>query len=186
MSLTAIDARTALLVVDLQEATVALPTVHPAGEIVDRAAELATIFRSHELPVVLINVAGGAPGRNELTQRTAAPAPNWADLVPQLKAEASDHLVTKLTWDAFPGTDLHTYLQSQNVTQVVVAGIATSIGVESTARSAYALGYNVTLATDAMTDLDPEAHANTIERIFPKLGETATAEEIITLVKSSH
>ncbi|MFD0067068.1 isochorismatase family protein [Streptomyces sp. NPDC056910] len=185
MSLTAIDARTALLVVDLQEATAGLPTVHPAGDIVDRSAELAAAFRAYQLPVVLINVAGAAPGRNELSQPTDALPPNWADLVPQLKTQPTDHLVTKLTWDAFTGTDLHTYLQSQNVTQVVVAGIATSIGVESTARSAYALGYNVTLATDAMTDLDPEAHENTVDRVFPKLGETGTVKEITDLVKRS-
>ncbi|MFE4956072.1 isochorismatase family protein [Streptomyces sp. NPDC056653] len=185
MPLTAIDVRTALLVIDLQEGTVGLPTVHPAGEVVDRSAGLVAVFRSHELPVVLINVAGGAPGRNELPKSTKAPAPNWADLVPQLKAEAGDHLVTKKTWDAFPGTDLHAYLQSQNVTQVVLTGIATSIGVESTARSAYALGYNVTLATDAMTDLDPETHRNAVERVFPKLGETGSTAEIIALVKGS-
>ncbi|MFE2734918.1 cysteine hydrolase family protein [Streptomyces sp. NPDC056723] len=185
MSLTTVDARTALLVVDLQEGTVGLPTVHPAGEIVDRAAELATVFRSAELPVVLINVAGGAPGRNELPKSNKAPAPNWADLVPQLKAEAGDHRVTKRTWDAFPATDLHDYLQSQKVTQVVLAGIATSIGVESTARTAYALGYNVTLATDAITDLDPAAHTNTVARVFPKLGETGTTAQIIDLIKSS-
>ncbi|MFD3587741.1 cysteine hydrolase family protein [Streptomyces sp. NPDC058683] len=185
MSLTTVDARSALLVVDLQEGTVGLPTVHPASEVVDRAAELAAVFRSYALPVVLINVAGGAPGRNELPKSRSAPASNWTDLVPQLKAEAGDHVVTKKTWDAFPGTDLDTYLRSQNVTQVVLTGIATSIGVESTARSAYALGYHVTLATDAMTDLDPGAHANAVERVFPKLGETGTTEEIIGLVKSS-
>ncbi|MBG0850369.1 cysteine hydrolase [Streptomyces spinoverrucosus] len=185
MSLTALDARTALLVVDLQEGTVGLPTVHPAHEIVDRAAELVAAFRSQGLPVVLINVAGGAPGRNELPPSSRALAPNWTELVPQMKAEAGDHVVTKTTWDAFPGTDLYSYLQSRKVTQVVLAGIATSIGVESTARSAYALGYNVALATDAMTDLNAEAHHNAVERIFPMLGETGTTEEIIKLVRGS-
>ncbi|MFA3842086.1 isochorismatase family protein [Streptomyces sp. NPDC056910] len=185
MTLTAMDARTALLVVDLQEGILGLPTVHPTAEITDRAAELAAVFRAHELPVVLINVAGGAPGRNEMPKSTSTPAPNWTDLAAQLKAEDSDHRVTKKTWDAFPGTDLHDYLQSHNVTQVVLVGIATSIGVESTARSAYALGYNVTLATDAMTDMDPEAHRNSLERVFPKLGETGSTAEVAALVQSS-
>jgi nicotinamidase-related amidase len=69
---------------------------------------------------------------------------------------------------------------------VVIAGIATSIGVESTARSAHTHGYNVTLATDGMTDLDAEAHYNTLERIFPKLGETGTTAEILTLLEHTH
>lgn len=185
MTLTVIDERAALLVIDLQEGIVGLPTVHPAAEIVERAAELAAVFRGRELPVVLVNVAGGAPGRNQLPKSSSAPAPNWTDLVPQLKAEPGDHRVTKKTWDAFPGTDLHDYLQAQNVTHVVLAGIATSIGVESTARTAYALGYNVTLATDAMTDLDAETHRNSVDRVFPKLGETGSTDEIVDLVKGS-
>jgi nicotinamidase-related amidase len=68
------------------------------------------------------------------------------------------------------------------VTQVVVAGVATSIGVESTARQAHELGFNVTLATDAMTDLNADAHANSVTRIFPRLGETGTTTEILDLL----
>ncbi len=68
------------------------------------------------------------------------------------------------------------------MTQVVLCGIATSAGVESTARQAHELGYHVTLAVDAMTDRSPEAHANSVARIFPRLGETGTAAEIIALL----
>jgi nicotinamidase-related amidase len=66
-----------------------------------------------------------------------------------------------------------------------VCGVATSIGVESTARFAYELGFNVTLAVDAMADLNADAHINSITRMFPRLGETGTTEEIITLLDSS-
>jgi nicotinamidase-related amidase len=69
-----------------------------------------------------------------------------------------------------------------DVTQVVIAGIATSIGVESTARNAHEFGFNVTLAVDAMTDRNADAHANSITRIFPRLGETGTTREIIDLL----
>lgn len=185
MALTTIDERAALLVIDLQEGIVGLPTVHPAPEVVERAAQLAAVFRGYELPVVLVNVAGGAPGRNQMPKSTSAPAPNWADLVAQLGAEADDHRVTKKTWDAFPGTELHDYLQAQNVTHVVLVGIATSIGVESTARSAHALGYHVTLVTDAMTDLDADMHQNSVERVFPRLGETGSTDEVVDLLKGS-
>ena len=186
MPLTTLDQRTALLVVDLQEGIVSLPTVHPAADVVGRAASLAKAFRAHGLPVVLINVAGGAPGRNELPRSTSTPKPNWTDLVPQLEASDDDHLVTKKAWSAFYGTLLAEYLRSADISQVVIAGIATSIGVESTARSAHDLGYNVTLAIDGMTDLDAEAHANTVERVFPKLGETGTAAAILTLLDETH
>jgi nicotinamidase-related amidase len=186
MSLTMVDQRTALLVVDLQEGVVGLPTVHPAADVVGRAASLAAAFRSRQLPVVLINVAGGAPGRNEMARSTSGPRPNWTDLVPQLQVSDDDHLVTKKRWNAFYGTSLHEYLQSADVTQVVIAGIATSIGVESTARSAYDHGYNVTLAIDAMTDLDAQAHDNSVGRVFPKLGETSTAAELLALLDQTH
>ena len=67
----------------------------------------------------------------------------------------------------------------RGVTQVVIAGISTSVGVESTARSAYDLGYNVVLVVDAMTDRDPEAHRHSVEKIFPRMAETATTEDVL-------
>jgi len=73
-------------------------------------------------------------------------------------------------------------MKKLGVTQVVIAGIATSIGVESTARYAYELGFNVTLAVDAMTDMNLDAHINSVTRIFPRLGETGTTQEIIDLL----
>ena len=80
-------------------------------------------------------------------------------------------------------TDLHAYLQAAGVTQVVIAGISTSAGVESTARQAYELGYNVTLAIDAMTDMNPDTHTNSLTRIFPRLGETGTTADILAHLK---
>ncbi len=82
----------------------------------------------------------------------------------------------------FTNTDLESYLRDIDVTQIVLAGIATSIGVESTARDAYEFGFNVVLARDAMTDRSPEAHENSVTRIFPRLGETGTSQEIIDLL----
>ena len=71
------------------------------------------------------------------------------------------------------------------MTQVALAGVATSIGVEFTAREAYELGFNVTLATDAVTDLDAGAHEYSVTRIFPRIGETGTMQEIIDLLERS-
>ena len=64
----------------------------------------------------------------------------------------------------------------------MLVGVATSIGVESTARSAHEHGYHVVLATDAMTDTDPDAHRHSVEKIFPRLGETAATAEILAML----
>jgi nicotinamidase-related amidase len=182
MTVTTIDRNAALVVIDLQQGIVSLPTVHPIGDVVKRAGTLADAFRRHRLPVVLVNVDAGAPGRTEQPRRTTEFPAGWTDIVPELNRQPQDHLVTKRTWGAFTDTDLETYLKSLGVTQVVISGVATSIGVESTARHAYELGFNVALAVDAMTDLNLDAHHNSVTRIFPRLGETGTTQEIIDLL----
>jgi nicotinamidase-related amidase len=182
MAMTTLDPKTALVVIDLQKGLSSLPAVHPFAEVVARAADLAAAFRRHGLPVVLVNVAGGAPGRTEQARRVTEFPAGWTDLVPELAPQPADHTVTKRTWGAFTNTDLEAHLRAMGVTQVVLAGVATSVGVESTARHAYELGFNVTLAIDAMTDMSADAHANSVARIFPRLGETGTTREVIDLL----
>ena len=109
---------------------------------------------------------------------------DFADLLPDLSRQPQDHVVTKRTWGAFTGSDLEAYLTDAGVTQVVLCGVATSIGVESTARQAFEAGFNVTLAVDAMTDLRAEAHENSLARIFPRLGETGSTDEILALLEA--
>jgi nicotinamidase-related amidase len=182
LPITAIDPKTALILIDLQKGIVGLPTAHPAQEVVKLASRLADAFRRRGLPVVLVNVAGGAPGRTEQAPRAGSFPADWIELVPELNQQATDHTVTKRSWGAFTGTQLEKHLKELGVTQVVIAGIATSIGVESTARQAHEIGFHVTLAIDAMTDLKVEAHENSVGRIFPRLGETGTTEEIVGLL----
>ncbi|ATL25358.1 isochorismatase family protein [Streptomyces formicae] len=182
MTATVLDPTTALVLVDLQKGITGLPTVHPADEIVERAARLADAFRERGLPVVLVRVTGGAPGRTEAPARGGRPPADWADLVPELGRVDSDIVVTKQQWGAFYGTDLDLQLRRRGVRQVVLAGIATSIGVESTARAAHEHGYHVTVAVDAVTDMDADAHRNSVEKIFPRLGEIDTAEAVARLL----
>lgn len=182
MPVSTLDARAALIVIDLQKGIVSLPVAHPIDAVVTNAVALADAFRRHGQPVVLVNVAGGAPGRNE-QQGVARERPaGWTELIPELNRQSQDLTVTKHSWGAFTGTGLADMLKSRGVTQVVVAGVATSIGVESTARQAHELGFNVALATDAMTDVNTDAHANSVTRIFPRLGETGTTREIMALL----
>ncbi len=184
MPLTKIDDVCALVVIDLQKGIVGIPAVHPIAEIIDRSAQLARAFRGRRFPVVLVNVSGTAPGRSDAGRPGFSFPADWTELVPELEQEAGDHTVTKQRWGAFLGTDLDGYLRSRGVTQIVLTGVATSIGVESTARSAHDLGYNVTLVVDAMTDRDADAHRNSVEKIFPRLGETATTDELLCLLKA--
>ncbi|MFB9928471.1 isochorismatase family protein [Amycolatopsis halotolerans] len=186
MAITTLDRTTALIVIDLQKGIVALPTVHPAAEIVERGNQLLAAFHRHDLPVVLVNVDGGAPGRTDAPAGGGELPADFAEFVPELDRQTSDYVVTKPNWGAFYGTSLDLRLRRLGVTQVVLAGIATSIGVESTARAAHERGYHVTLAVDAMTDLNAETHRNSLERIFPMLGESGTAQEIIDHLKNSH
>ncbi len=174
MPLTKLDPVTALVVIDLQKGIAGLQTVHPAGEVIARTAQLARAFREHGLPVVLVNVTGMAPGRTEAVRPNFPFPPDWTELVPELQTQPSDYLVSKQRVGAFLGTSLDEYLRQRGVTQIVLAGIATSAGVESTARSAYDLGYHVVFATDAMTDRDADAHRHSVEKILPRIGETDT------------
>ncbi len=177
--------------IDLQKGVIARPTAHPITDVVARSAALAAAFRRHGLPVVLVTVAGGSSGRTDEKATAAraaegasgaAPAAfpeGWDELVPELGAQPEDVRIVKRTWGAFTGTGLDAVLAGLGVTQLVLTGVATSIGVESTARHAHELGYHVSLAVDAMTDRVAEAHENSVTRIFPRLGETASTAEIL-------
>ncbi|MEC4590051.1 isochorismatase family protein [Nitrospirillum amazonense] len=182
MALTTLDPNTALIIVDLQKGIVGLPLIHPIDGVIERARTLADAFRERGLPVVLVNVAGGAPGRTEQPRQAGTRPDGWTELIPELNQHAADIVATKRSWGAFATTDLEAQLKARGVTQVVVAGVATGTGVEATARQAYEAGFNVTLALDAMTDIRPEAHEYSIKNIFPRLGEIGTSREIIDLL----
>ena len=183
MAVSALDPSTALVVVDLQKGTIgSVPMAHPARDVIGRAAELAAAFRQRGLPVVLVNHAGNPAGRTQYGQGGADWPPELTELVPGLGAEASDLRVTKRSWGAFATTDLDSRLKSLGVTQVVIAGVATSYGIESTARDAYDRGYHVTIAADAITDPTPEGHGHSLDRVFPALGQAGTTAEIIALL----
>jgi nicotinamidase-related amidase len=182
---TELDPRTALVLIDLQKGITALPTVHPSADIVARAARLAAAFRSAGLPVVLVNVGFSPDGSDMLRPRTdAAPpvstmTPDYAELVPELGAQPTDLRITKRQWGAFYGTELDLQLRRRRITGIVLGGINTSIGVESTARAAFEHGYNLTFASDAMTDTKEVSHHHSVEHVFPRIGQVRTTEEIL-------
>ena len=180
MPVTILDPHSALIVVDLQKGLAGLLPAPIWDGVVARSRELVAAFRSHGRPVVIVTADGGAPGRTELSRHFDVP-PGFADPLDGL-AHPDDLFVVKQTWGAFTHGDLAARLKALGITQVVVIGVATSIGVESTARQAYEAGFNVTIATDAVADLTEENHAHSLARIFPRLGETGPARDIIALL----
>src|ERR1700677_1287100 len=107
MAICPLDPTTALVIIDLQKGIVSYPTAHPIDDVVKHAGA----FRRHHLPVVLVNVAGGAPGRTEQPQGAAGRPADWIDLIPELNRQPGDHVVTKRTWGAFTNTNLYVHLQ---------------------------------------------------------------------------
>ncbi|MGP2437853.1 hydrolase [Streptomyces sp. JW3] len=193
MALTTLDPRTALVVIDLQAGILGAPVVpHTGADVLARNVRLADAFRARKLPVALVRVSFAADGADAVPGRTEAagagrslPA-GWDVIAPELTGHPGDITVTKHNWGAFHGTDLDVQLRRRGVTQIVLTGIATSIGVESTARAAHEHGYHVTLATDAMSDMNEETHRNSVQRIFPRLGETGTTAEVLALLDKTH
>ncbi|WP_405060587.1 isochorismatase family protein [Kribbella sp. NBC_01505] len=188
MPVTTLDPKTALVVIDLQNALKAFPgTPYPLADVIARSAELAEGFRKRGLPVVLVRVsirpdgADWVPGRTDEARRMSlADAPEGADqIIDELAGHPEDIIVTKRNWGAFHGTDLDIQLRRRGITQVVITGVATSAGVESTARAAHEHGYHVTIPTDAVTDSNPDLHDRAVTAIFPRLAETGTTADIL-------
>ena len=183
MPLTTLDATPALVVIDLQKGIVGMQTAHPTGEIIGRTAQLAGAFRQRGLPVVLVNLTAAAPGRTDDQRPNFSPPAGWSDLVPELEQRPDDHLVSKQRVGAFIGTPLDEILRQRGVTQLFVTGVATSMGVESTVRSAHDHGYNVVVVVDAITDRDLDAHRHSVEKVFPRMAETDTTDNILRLME---
>ena len=199
MTITAIDPRTALVLIDLQNGITALVDPAVLAEPVARAAELAAAFRARDLPVILVRTGfapdgadaprnrtgvvrpSGRPAARELAERPSAQV-NWTDPLAAVDPRPSDVVVIKHQPGAFHGTDLDVQLRRRGVTGIVLGGVATSLGVESTGRAGYDHGYNLTFAADAMTDPDLDAHEHSLRVTFPKFGEVGTAAAIATAI----
>lgn len=184
MPLTQLDPTAALVVIDLQKGIVGFPCgPHSTADVVKRSAFLAQAFRKRNLPVVLVNVEGRAPGRVQASFNFNPP-PDWAELVPELDRQPSDYTVTKYQIGAFYGTGLERILRRAGVTQVFLTGVATTAGVEATARGAYDHGFNVVLVEDAMSDMSIEGHTHAVNAVFPRIGEVTTTTDALAMLRS--
>ncbi|MEU9029509.1 hydrolase [Streptomyces sp. NPDC048383] len=180
---------TALVLIDLQSGILALPTTRPAHEVLRRGVRLAEAFRARKLPVVLVKVAWSPDGGDLPTLEVDRPGPAAAppaafSEIPAELAALADVVVTKRHWGAFTGTELDLQLRRRGIHRIVLGGISTSIGVESTARTAWEHSYRLVFAEDATADTDPEAHAHSFGRIFPRIGKVSTTDEIVAALRN--
>ena len=193
MSSLTLDAKlTAIVVIDMQKGIVQRSGApQPMATVVANVARLLAAARTAGVKPVLVHVGGAADGSDrvhpacdEPMRATGAMPPDWSDLIPELDQQPADIVILKRQWGAFYGTDLDLQLRRRGLATIVICGIATEFGVESTARDAYERGYEMLFAEDAMTGMSAESHANSVERIFPRLGRVRSTEEIIVALKA--
>jgi nicotinamidase-related amidase len=188
MAASTLDPRTtALVLIDLQRGIVGRPTApHSADDVVARAARIAGRFRELGAPVVLVHVAFSPDGADMLRQPVDAPNPpaerpaGWSEIVPELGPKERDLVVTKRQWGAFYGTDLEMQLRRRGILTIVLGGISTNFGVESTARDAWERGYDIVFVEDATTAFTAEAHTFAFTTIFPRLGRVRSTEDLLS------
>ncbi|ALJ74246.1 Isochorismatase family protein YecD [Burkholderia pseudomallei] len=185
MSIPTLNPTVALVAIDLQNGIVSLPVVPQSGsEVVAKTAELANAFRARKLPVIFVHTSyqpDGAAALKVKTDVTPSPPnldPEWSAFAPALGVQPLDVVVTKHQWGAFTGTDLDVQLRRRGITDIVLTGIATNVGVESTAREAYENNYNVVIVSDAVSTWSTDAQTFALTQIFPKLGQVATAADV--------
>ncbi len=153
------------------------------------AAPLAAAFRAAKAPVVLVKVGFSADGGDTLKAIVDAPNPpgappaNWMADTAELPPQPGDIHIVKRQWGAFHGTELDLQLRRRGIRTIVLAGIATAIGVESTARFAWELGYDIVFAEDATSGPDAAMHANSFEKVFPRLGRVRKTADVLAALK---
>lgn len=191
MSLTLNPKETALVLIDLQNGIVARDLApHKSKDVVERCARLAEAVRKAGGTVVYVHVdlreiARPESDRPMMPPGAPLPPPEASELVPQAGYQpGTDVLITKRQWGAFTATNLDQALRRRGVKTIIMGGIATNIGVESTARSAIEFGYRLVFAEDAMSTMSVEMQAFAIEKIFPMMGYVRSSEEVLAALKS--
>lgn len=190
MSLDLDPRTTALILIDLQKGILGIPlTPYDAATVMKNSVALGKKLKSAGGIVVAVNVDFAADGADRPPQTVDAPMhrpaggvpADWAQLAPEVAALA-DVKITKRQWGAFHGTELDLQLRRRGIATIIVGGIATNFGVESTAREAWQHNYNVIIAEDACTSNGEGLHAFAIEKIFPRIARVRKAGEIIVSI----
>lgn len=184
--LTIDPATTALVAIDLQHGIVNLATApYKSADVVANTARIAKALRLKGGLCAFVRVTNSADGGDALkpvadvTPPPAPPRPSyWAELVPPLGIKDDDLIVTKRQWGAFYGTDLDLHLRRRGIRTIILVGISTNIGVESTARDAYERGFDQIFVEDACAALNADAHKTSIG-LFGRIGRVRSTEQVL-------
>jgi nicotinamidase-related amidase len=178
---------TALVVIDLQRGIVAREVApHGSRDVIQRSARLADAVRGSGGFVVLVRVAYAADDADRLRPPVDAPMAggalprDWSDIVPEMGPRDGDLVVTKHQWGAFYGTELDLQLRRRGIRTLLLCGISTNFGVESTARDGWERGYGLVFIEDAMAAMSAEAHAFATGMIFPRIGRVRSTADVLT------
>jgi nicotinamidase-related amidase len=184
--------RAAVVVIDLQKGIVGFPgNPHSTQEVIANTVAILDAARHAGAQPILVHVGrspdggdGLQPACDQPMRAAGALPPDWSELIPELNRQPNDLVILKRQWGAFYGTDLELQLRRRGLSTIILCGIATEIGVESTARDAYERGFEQIFAEDAMTGRSAEGHANTIARIFPRMGRVRSTTEIVAALQA--
>jgi nicotinamidase-related amidase len=178
--------KTALVVIDLQNGITSMPALpHSSKMVIENTVKILNVSRKNGMPVFLVNVKPSADMKDVLSPvsessfKRSGYDSDWSQLVPELNVQPTDFLITKHQWGAFYGTELDLQLRRRGIETIILCGISTNFGVESTARFAYELGYNQVFAEDAMAARSEEEHNHSIKYIFPRLGLIGSTDNIV-------
>lgn len=183
-------ARTALVLIDLQNFNTGRELApHPAETVVGNCVLLAGEMRNRGGMVIYVRVLLDQllpqPADNPMKKPgTPAPPPEALHFAPEVGVEATDHVVTKRQWGAFYGTELDQLLRRRNIKTIILGGIATNYGVESTARAAFDRGYALVFVEDTMSGMKADAHNFACENTFRTMGKVRSLREVIDALQA--
>lgn len=183
MSITSVARPVALIAVDLQLGILAAARPADAARIVAATSALAEACHERGYPVVWVRALGLPPGRTERPMPDDEPPADFAEFDERLPIGPDDLVIAKRALSAFTVPELEPALASAEVSDVVVTGIATGMGVESTARGAYDAGYSVIVARDAVTDPYAVRGEHSLTHVIPGIGQVGTTAEILSALR---
>lgn len=185
--------QTAIIVIDLQKGIMGRQTApYAIPGVVANCVRLLKAARAAGAQPVLVHVGRSADGGDALKVTADEPMrgagqmpPDWSELIAELDRQPDDIVLLKRQWGAFYGTDLDLQLRRRGLKTIVLCGVATEFGVESTARDAYERGYEQVFAEDAMSALHAESHAVSTTHIFPRMGRVRSTDAIVAALEAA-
>lgn len=103
-----------------------------------------------------------------------------AQTVPELLAfgDRIDYVQGKVGFNGFSGTQLDSFLRSKAIEQVLLAGMVTSLCIDSTGRAAYERGYGVTLLSDCTSARTPTEQDYYCSQVFTLYARVISSTEV--------